>query len=284
MTTIILAGLLLLAAPPQQGDTTLTVRPGGQLRLEAMTGEATVRTWDRDAVRVRATPVGDGRAVVRATAQGVTVETRPGRAGTLPRVTYEVTVPRSYGVAMEGINLRVDVEGVQGDVSVENIEGGITVRGVAGAVRLESVSGQVFLEDITGGVSATSVNQGIRLVRVRGDVSVEAINGSIVMREMNSTRVRASTVNGLIEYDGAVLDGGRYALSTHNGRITMTVPEQANASISVMTRSGRVETGFAVPLTDSRGSRMSFRVGTGSASVDLESFNGTIRLVRPGGR
>jgi DUF4097 and DUF4098 domain-containing protein YvlB len=284
MTTIILAGLLAFAPPLQQQlDTTISVRPGGQLHVEAMIGRATVQTWDRNAVRVRATPENDAHVTVRETAQGVSVGTRPGRGGPA-RVTYELTVPRGYAVALEGLNLRVDVEGVQGDVSVENIEGTIALRGVGGAVRLESVSGGMVLEDITGSVTANSINQNIRLARVRGDVSIEAVNGSIVMREMNSARVRAATVNGLIEYDGPIQDGGRYALSTHNGRITMSVPEQANANISVTTRSGRVETGFPVPLSDTRGNRMSFRLGTGSADVDLQSFNGTIRLVRPGGR
>jgi DUF4097 and DUF4098 domain-containing protein YvlB len=283
MTTIILAGVLLLAAPQQQLDTTITVRPGGQLHVEAMIGRATVRTWDRNAVRVRATPENDARVTARETAQGVSVGTRPGRGGPA-RVTYELTVPRGYAVALEGLNLRVDVEGVQGGVSVENIEGTIALSGVGGDVRLESVSGGMVLEDITGSVTANSINQNIRLARVRGDVSVEAVNGSIVMREMNAARVRAATVNGLIEYDGPIHDGGRYALTTHNGRITMSVPEQANASMSVTTRSGRVETGFPVPLSGTHGNRMSFRLGTGSAAVDLQSFNGTIRLVRPGGR
>jgi hypothetical protein len=281
MTTTILAALVAAALPLQQPtDTTIAVRSGARLAIEAGAGSATVRTWDREAVRVRATHEAGTRVVVRQSATGLHVESRdaPGR---MTRVNYEVTVPRSFNVALEGMNLVADVQGVQGDVRIENIEGAITVRGVTGRVTLESVSGEMVAEDITGAVTANSVNQNIRLARVRGDVVVEAVNGSVTMRGIDATHVRAATVNGIIEYDGTIHDGGSYSLSTHNGRITMSVAEHANASISVSTRTGKVEAAFPVPLSSTRNDHYRIRLGNGSASVDLQSYNGTIRLVRP---
>ena len=35
-------------------------------------------------------------------------------------------------------------------------------------------------------------------------------------------------------------------------------------------------------LTERRGKRFDFTLGSGGAAIDLESFQGTIRLVRPG--
>jgi DUF4097 and DUF4098 domain-containing protein YvlB len=283
MTTMILAVLLAAAAPPQQMDTTVAARPGGRVDVNVMGGRVTLRSWDRDAVRVRATLHDGQRVDVRQRGGDVTIESLHADAAAL-RSSYEVMVPRSYGVRVEGLNLAVDVQGVTGDVAIENIEGAIVVRSVTGAVRVESVAGEMTVEQVTGSVAANSVNQNIRLAQVRGDVQVEAVNGSVIMRGMDAGRVDASTVNGIIEYDGAIHDGGRYALRTHNGRITMSVPEAASASISVQARSGSVETAFPVPLASTRGQRVSFRVGGGSAVVDLQSFNGTVRLVRPGSR
>jgi DUF4097 and DUF4098 domain-containing protein YvlB len=284
MTTMILAALFAAALPAQQQtDTTVAVRSGARLDIEAIGGSAVVRTWDREAVRVRATHAGGARVMVRESASGVRVESRnPGRNPS--QIRYEVTVPRRFNVRIEGMNLSADVQGVTGDVSIENMEGAITVRQVTGRVSLESVSGEMEAQDIIGGVTASSVNQNIRLDRVRGDVVVEAVNGSVTMRGIDAARVRAATVNGIIEYDGSIHDGGSYTLKTHNGRITMSVPEQANATIAVSTRTGTVETTFPVSLSSTRNEQHRIRLGSGSATVALESYNGTVRLVRPAGR
>jgi hypothetical protein len=52
----------------------------------------------------------------------------------------------------------------------------------------------------------------------------------------------------------------------------------------VSTFNGEFESEFPVTLTETKkGRRFNFTIGTGSAQVTLESFQGTIQLVRPGG-
>jgi hypothetical protein len=56
-----------------------------------------------------------------------------------------------------------------------------------------------------------------------------------------------------------------------------------SAMVSVSTFSGDFESDFPVPVRETRkGRRFSFTLGAGSAQVSLESFQGTIRLVKPG--
>jgi hypothetical protein len=53
--------------------------------------------------------------------------------------------------------------------------------------------------------------------------------------------------------------------------------------VSVATFNGDFTSEFPVTLTETRkGKRFSFTLGTGSAQMTLESFQGTIELVRPG--
>jgi DUF4097 and DUF4098 domain-containing protein YvlB len=95
--------------------------------------------------------------------------------------------------------------------------------------------------------------------------------------------VDASTVNGDIFYAGPIRSGGRYSLSTHNGDITLTVAEGTSANVAVSTFNGEFESEFPVPLSGTRkGKGFNFTLGSGSAQVTLESFQGTIELVRPG--
>jgi DUF4097 and DUF4098 domain-containing protein YvlB len=110
------------------------------------------------------------------------------------------------------------------------------------------------------------------------------VNGGVTLSRVNGSSVAASSVNGDLAYDGTIRNGGRYAFTTHNGSITLTIAEGTNAAVSVSTFSGEFTSQFPVTLTESRkGKRFSFTLGSGSAQVTLESFQGTIELVRPGG-
>jgi hypothetical protein len=52
-----------------------------------------------------------------------------------------------------------------------------------------------------------------------------------------------------------------------------------NATVSVSTWSGEFESATPVTISGSQeGKRFSFTVGTGSARIDLEAFDGLIRL------
>jgi DUF4097 and DUF4098 domain-containing protein YvlB len=118
-----------------------------------------------------------------------------------------------------------------------------------------------------------------------GEIKAETVNGEITLDGVNAATVDASTINGDITYAGPIVNGGRYGLSTHNGDILVTVPEATSANVAVSTFNGEFESEFPVPLSGTRkGKGFNFVLGSGSAQVTLESFQGTIQLVRPGGR
>jgi DUF4097 and DUF4098 domain-containing protein YvlB len=79
-----------------------------------------------------------------------------------------------------------------------------------------------------------------------------------------------------------VRDDGSYRLSTHNGDVTVSVPGSISATVTVSTFSGDFESDFPVTLAGARqGKRFTFTLGSGKATMELESFQGSIRLVRP---
>jgi DUF4097 and DUF4098 domain-containing protein YvlB len=269
-------------APQQQMDTTFTVRSGGTLELESVHGSVVVNTWDREAVRVRTQePV---RARPRVSYSGGVVEIEPNPRGGSENVALEITLPRSFDVNIEGVNFAVTVDGVQGDVTVETMQGAVNVRGVTGDIDIEAVNGEVAVDNSRGNIVVEATNQNVRLTSIRGNIEVETTNGSITMLRAESTVVEVSTINGIVQYDGTVVDGGRYYLGTHNGSISMSFPERSNASVEVSTTNGQVQSTFGIPITSTRTRRFNFTLGSGSARVELESYNGSVRLVRPGGR
>lgn len=284
MITAVLAGVLALGMQ-QPTDTTFAVRAGSSLELDLQSGSAVVRTWDRNEMRVQASHDSGTRVRIRNGENRVRIEAE-GRGGRSPdRATrLEITVPRSFGVEIEGINVQAQVEGVRGTVNVENVQGTITVRGVTGDVDAESVSGGLTIEDVRGSVRANATNESVLLRNVTGSISAEAVNGNITMQRIDASSVEAHTVNGFVHYDGTIHDAGRYAIGTHNGEIRIAVPERTNAALRITTMNGKVHSAFPVRVGNMREGTTTVTLGSGSARVELESYNGSIHLVRPGGR
>lgn len=274
--TLALAAVLSAALP---SDTVLSVERGMRLDVENWRGDVTVQVWDRDAVRVR-TDGGRAGAIGRS---GSMLRVRSeGEAGGRDATTFTITVPRWMPVRVQGHQVRVSVRGTEGEVAVETVGGNVQVEGGGGRVSIRTIQGAVRVRQARGRVEVWTVNDSVTLEDVAGDIAVETTNGSVTMRRIRSGSARATTVNGTIVYDGDVLDSGRYAFSTHNGRITITIPQSANATVSAATYNGGFSAEFPVRLTGmSRDRHYDFTLGSGSARVELESFNGDITLRRP---
>ena len=195
----------------------------------------------------------------------------------------DITVPAWMALDLSGVYTDVTVEGAKGSVSVETVQGEVEVSGGEGLVSLSSVQGSVRLRDAKGRIEVHSVNEDVRISNASGEIKAETVNGEIEMEKVDATNLDASTVNGDVAYDGPIHAGGRYSLSSHNGDITIGVAPSANASVAVSTFSGEFESDFPVTLTQrTKGKRFNFVLGNGGAQIELESFQGTIRLVRPG--
>jgi phosphatidylserine decarboxylase len=91
--------------------------------------------------------------------------------------------------------------------------------------------------------------------------------------------VRVSSVDGDIRFNGAVAPNGSYAFKTHDGNISIRPVGALNATVTVSTWSGEFESAMPVTISGSQeGKRFSFTMGTGSARIELEAFDGLIRL------
>lgn len=272
-----------LAAAPVQApsDTTIRVDRGTRLDVDNHRGEVVIAGWDRDAVRVRSDL--SSRQVLEVNTGGSVLRLRPRTIQGGPRdADIVITVPRWMDVRVHGNQVDVDIRGTEAEVSVETVGGDVTVRGGAGLIAIRTVQGEIDVTGATGRVEVLSTNEDITLADIAGDIYVEGTNGDITLRGIRSTSTRVTTVNGDLAYDGTIRDNGRYVFSTHNGDVTLTVPANVNATVSVGTYHGEFESDFPVRLTGTTRDRsFTFTLGSGSARIELESFNGEIRLRRP---
>jgi DUF4097 and DUF4098 domain-containing protein YvlB len=261
-------------------DQTVPAPRGARLAISNFAGEVHIRTWDKDSVRVQAEHSGRVRVHVRTTAGAISISASG--TGGPPSVDYTITAPAWMPVKVDGTYNFVSIEGAQSEVSAETVRGDIVIKGGSGSVTAKSIEGEVIVEGVRGKVAAHSVNEGIRITNTSGEIAAETINGAIVLNGITSNSVETSTVNGDITYDGVTVDGGRYRFTTHKGNITVAVPEASNATFSVRTYQGQFNSALPTKIVGQarRGERQMHTLGTGSAEVEIETFNGAIRLRR----
>ena len=281
MIALLLAAALLAGQQPTT-DQTVSVRRGMRLEVHAFTGDVRVNTWNRDEVKVEAEHSSRVTVDIRSTDSAVIVRGRA-RSGTAMGIDYVLTIPTWMAVSVEGQGVDVALNDVGADVSVETTRGDVLVRGGSGFINVKSISGEIVIERARGRIEAQTVNEDIRIADVSGDITVGTTNGGIQLDRVDTANLDAYTVNGGIAFDGQVKDRGVYRMTTHNGLISLAIPDRANATLSVRTYGGSFRSSFPVKMDNpERRNRFNATLGDGSARVELESFNGSIVLRRPG--
>ena len=276
LLTLALVGLALT----QDTDTSFAVRPGMRLDVNNQGGEIIVRAGTENRVRLRASHSSRDRVEIEVGGSVVTVRSS-GRHGMSQLVDYDITVPKWMAVTLSGVYTDMTVLGTDAEVSAETVEGDITVEGGNGTVMLHSVEGAVTVTAARGRVDANSVEGEIRITGASGEIVAETVDGDIVLERIESASIEVNSVDGDIYYEGAIRDNGQYRLSTHDGDLTVAIPERANVTITVSSYDGEFDSSFPVSLREQHKRRFSFAIGSGSARMELETFDGDILLRRP---
>ena len=111
---------------------------------------------------------------------------------------------------LSGVNTDISVENSEGEIAAETVQGEVLITGGAKIVKANSVEGEVRVARASGKIEANSVNAGVRLSECSGQILASSINGEVRMTDIASDDVEASTINGVVSYEGQIKDGGSY--------------------------------------------------------------------------
>jgi len=279
--TLAQAGVTRQVAPLT--DETVPVQRGSRLSINNFAGEVIIHTWNNDSVHVVARHQARTKVNIRNPGTALSISAS-GTMGPQGSVDYDITAPAWMPIKVEGTYNFVTMDGVQGEVFANTVRGDIVIKGGTGIITAKSVEGEVQVEGARGKVNVSSVNEKIKITDTTGEITAESVNGGITMTGIDSKSVDASTVNGNIVFEGKLADGGHYSFDTHNGDLSLGVPENANATFTIRTYQGSFSTDLpldGVSRADiQRGRRVTTTLGNGSADVSLETFGGSIRVRR----
>ncbi len=274
---ISLLAILVVAVPtlafsqPTKKEFRYTVSPGAHLTVVNLNGPVTVRGASSRQMVIAAT-IHSSKVEVDSAQQGNRVEVwshfLDQATPSERRVEYEISVPLSTHVTVRAASGPIRVERLRSDVALEGDEAQIEVEHVDnGRVHTRTLNGAITLSNING-----------------TEVEARSASGDIRLNRVSAALLKVTATKGNIYYDGEFGMGGNYTLFNHSGNIEVALPE--NASVALMARSQKGSVQNEVPMQPKQHTPVPSRAGrtfvgtshSGSSSVQLHTFSGTIRV------
>jgi DUF4097 and DUF4098 domain-containing protein YvlB len=264
-------------------DTTVAMERRATLSVSVYSGRVNVIGGSGSSARIVGR-VDRGEVEIRARLGNVSVNAQPdgGRGGS---AELDITVPVGTRVVLESFSAPLSIRGVKGEVKTESLSGSVQVTDAVGKVSVEAVSGRIEVSQVDGDVRAEAVSGTVTISDVEGDVESESVSGRVSILRSKSKSVRAESVSGSVTYSGTFDPAGNYVFKSHSGVLTVGMPPQTGATVSLQTYSGNVDSDFPVTLESGKSrmgheSQFEFRIGNGRSRIVLETFSGNIRIQR----
>ena len=196
-----------------------------------------------------------------------------------------VTVSRVGSLKVGSRAGDIEARDIKGEVTAKTLQGGIVVATVAGRVDVSATNGDVAVRNAGGDVRATSATGDIEVRCAKGRAEVSSASGSLTLIGIGSD-AEASTASGDVTFKSAIRAGGNYRMKSISGEVEMTVqPDPPGFTATLITYSGEIDTAFPLKLDSglpggSKNRQVTGRYGDGQAKITLDSFSGTVRIVK----
>jgi hypothetical protein len=130
-------------------------------------------------------------------------------------------------------------------------------------------------------LSIETTNGGIAIADVNGRIDFTALNGGVVLKRVGGA-VTGSTTNGglVIELTGDRWDGESLDVSTTNGGVILSVPENYSANLQTGTVNGGVTVDFPITVQGRINKQIALNLGSGGPMVKAMTTNGGVHLKR----
>lgn len=130
-------------------------------------------------------------------------------------------------------------------------------------VNLETSNGSVAVEGVKGRIDMESSNGSVRLTDVGGRVNARTSNGSVH-----------------VTLTGRRFDGDGMTVTTSNGSARLDLPEDYNAHLIAGTNNGSLNLDIPVTVQGRVSKRIDTTLGSGGATIEMRTSNGSLRIGR----
>ena len=289
-----LSGPVAMAAS-RDVDEHRSADPQGQVEIISVGGNVDVIGWDKPEIEVAGTLGSDAdrldigsvgnRTTIRVVDSDSDSDDQHWRIRLRLRheAILSVHVPRGSSVSASLVSANLSVRDIQGNQELQTVSGNVTTT-AAHDVRIHTVSGDVHL-------NAGPESRLLELGTVSGDLDVDGGHGDINVNTVSGegklslgaiTHASIRSVSGNYQIRAALASEGLLEGQSVSGDFTIDFTGGPPAAdFELHTFSGDLKTCFGQKATHESygpGSRLSFRQGTGSAQVRIDTHSGDVSL------
>lgn len=276
-----------LATVEEKTSQSFALDQNGKIKVQNISGDISVKTWDKDEVQVEAIKVGRSeeelsRVTVDISSKSdylrIEVDHKKGRHGTSVSVSFNLVVPESAKVDIKTVSGDVRAEGLKGEFEAQSVSGDVEIENMGNNVQCVSVSGKILALHVTGEAELQTVSGKIEATTIVGSIEAETVSGDIILENVSDAReIEANSVSGDLHYDGELKGEGRYTLKSHSGDVILKLPESSSFQLEAKTFSGKIRSDFEMTIKDYVNTRkIQGTVGDGGAELELGTFSGNI--------
>ncbi len=175
---------------------------------------------------------------------------------------------------------RVNIKTIGGDINLRNISEGVTASAGQGDITVEESTGAMILDSTTGNILVFEAGPS-----EIGDVFKAKTNsGSISLQLLEHRQVEVNSISGSVAYNGEILSGGSYMMSTSKGSIRMSLPGATSCKLAASYGYGNFSSEIPLKIITENITEGPIKsvVGTlgkgGDATVRVTSNNGSIMI------
>lgn len=287
--TVFIVGLLFVApAAAEEIDRTLDAAADGSVNISNISGSVTVEGWNRDQVQVTG-ELGKNveELIVERSGSKVIIKVKvPKRGGRGIESDLHVSIPAGSSLDVGTVSADIDVSGVLGYQKLEAVSGDIDTDTDEADVSAGTVSGDVEVRGRgkNAETRGTTVSGDVVFFDVAGIVAGESVSGDVTINGGSFDRASFNTVNGDVEFTGALRDGGKLTAETVNGDVELDFEGEITGRFDIDTFNGDIDNCFGPkPERTSRyapGQELNFQEGDGDARITVSTMNGDISICR----
>ena len=285
------------------GDTSeksIAVDSGVNLSLCVTQGTVKVNGWNRSEVRVF---VQDGskfgfKVQLKSPKTGAPalmmvtgIETKNKYASPTPCIwggEIEIDVPVNATVTIKGQEIttkidtvkRVEVKTVGGDISLRNIANGITAYSNQGDITVDESAGPMILDTTTGNILVFEAAPS----EIGDMFKAKTNSGEISLQRLGYRQMEVGSISGSVAFNGEILSGGSYSMSTSKGSIRLAIPQTTSCVVTASYGYGSFnpELPFKILTENKSEGPIKTIVGElgkgGDATIKLSTNNGSIGI------
>ena len=258
-------------------ERTLQTGPAAKLDISNITGSITIRSWERDEVRVTAAIDADGSQdlidiTIERAGNLVTAKVRPARidgnwvrrllaANHIPAVHFEIECP---------VTSDVKVKSAAGSIDIENLRGGVDVDQVAGSIRIADHVGRLALKSVSGDVSGCGL---------RGPLTYKSVSGDLEIHDSQVTGLSVQTVSGKVVVDPLAVADEPIAINTVSDQTRLTLDPASRCTVTLRTVTGAVNTDLPFQVLEESRTKWEAELNGGGREISLKSVSGNFDLL-----